>query len=138
MWLCHVGIYPKTPELDWQYWIQFDKKINFSVTNACETGVSSRDMPTITHIRKIMNRLGLLGKMVQRVHVNRTSICQIRRWQQNATRRTLRLEKQGFATVIFDEAIFVDDPQSGVKYCVPSPTTFDFQFWYVFLMQFSI
>lgn len=76
----------------------------------------------ITNIRKIMASLGLSSKTIQRVHVKRADIEEIRKWQRNTTRRISRLEKQGFATVIFDEAIFVDDPESGVKYWSPVGT----------------
>ena len=73
----------------------------------------------ITSVRRIMNRIGLSAKTVRRVHVNRASIEEIKRWQHNATRRISRLESKGFVTVVFDEAIFIDDPASGVKYWSP-------------------
>ena len=66
-----------------------------------------------------MHKLGLSGKTIRRIHAKRPEIEEIRRWQRNATRRISRLESRGFATVIFDEAIFIDDPKSGVKYWSP-------------------
>ena len=73
----------------------------------------------ITNVRKIMHALGLTAKTVKRVHVNRAEIEEIRRWQRNAKRRISRLERRGFAVVVFDEAIFIDDPESGAKYWSP-------------------
>lgn len=73
----------------------------------------------ITNVRKIMHKLGLSGKTAQRVHMRRPEMEEIRKWQRNATRRISRLESKGFATVVFDEAIFIDDPSPGVKYWSP-------------------
>ena len=73
----------------------------------------------ITNVRKIMRKLGLSGKTIRRVHIRRPEMEEIRRWQRNATARIPRLESKGFATVIFDEAIFMDDPKAGAKYRSP-------------------
>ncbi len=55
-------------------------------------------------------------KTVKRIHINRAEIVQIKRWQHNAKRQISHLESNKFAVVVFDEAIFIDDPASGVKY----------------------
>ncbi len=73
----------------------------------------------ITNVRKIMHKLGLSGKTAQRVHIRRPEMEEIRRWQRNATRRISHLESKGFSTIIFDEAVFVDDPKPGIKYWSP-------------------
>lgn len=67
-----------------------------------------------------MHKLGLSGKTVQHVHIRHLELDEIRRWQRSTTRRIARLETKDFVTVIFDEAIFIDDPQPGVKYWSPS------------------
>ncbi len=56
------------------------------------------------------------AKTVKRIHINRAEIKQIKRWQHNAKRRISRLESNKFAVIVFDEAIFIDDPASRVKY----------------------
>ncbi len=73
----------------------------------------------ISNVTKIMHRLGLSAKTARRIHVNRPEIKKIRQWQRNAKRRISRLQEKGFLPVVFDEAIFVDDPASGVKYWSP-------------------
>ncbi len=70
----------------------------------------------ITNIRRILHKLDMSAKTVKRIHINRAEIKQIKRWQHNAKRRISRLESNEFAVVVFDEAIFIDDPASGVKY----------------------
>jgi len=43
----------------------------------------------------------------------------IRRWQGNAKRQISRLKRQGFATVILDESVFVNAPSKGCRYRSP-------------------
>ncbi len=73
----------------------------------------------ITNVRKIMRKLGLTAKTVRRIHINRAEIDEIKKWQRSAKRQISRLKKLGFAVVVFDEAIFIDDPTSGAKYWSP-------------------
>ena len=73
----------------------------------------------ITSARRIMRRLDMSAKKARRIHVNRAGIDEIRKWQYNAKRRISRLKSRGFAVVVFDESIFVDDPASGTKYWSP-------------------
>ena len=73
----------------------------------------------ITSARRIMRRLGMSAKTARRVHINRAGTDEIKRWQRNAKRRISRLESRGFAVVVFDESIFIDDPASGTKYWSP-------------------
>lgn len=73
----------------------------------------------ITNIRRIMNKIELTPKTVQRVHAGRAGMEKIRKWQRNAKRRISRLQKRGFTVTVFDEAIFVNDPASGAKYWSP-------------------
>ena len=73
----------------------------------------------ITSARRIMRRLGMSAKSVRRIHVRRAEINEIKRWQRNAGRRILHLKSRGFAVVVFDEFVFIDDPASGAKYWSP-------------------
>ena len=71
------------------------------------------------HVRKTMHKFGMSAKIAKSVHINRAEIQKIRKWQRNAKRRISRLKSKGFATIVFDEAIFIDDPVKGVKYWSP-------------------
>ena len=73
----------------------------------------------VTNVRKIMRRLGMSAKASQKVHAGRPAMEEIRKWQQGTKTRIARLESTGFVTVVLDEAIFVNDPDRGVKYWSP-------------------
>ena len=73
----------------------------------------------ITSVRRIMHRMGLTTKTVRRVHVNRAGTGKIREWQRDIKRRILRLERDEFTVVVFDETLFTNDPKRGAKYWSP-------------------
>ncbi len=64
------------------------------------------------------------AKILQRIHINKTNIEKIHKWQRQAKRKILLLEMQGFVTVIPDESIFTYDPVTGKKYLTPHTMTF--------------
>ena len=70
----------------------------------------------MTNIRKIMHRLGMSAKASQKVHAGRAGMDEIRKWQRGTKARIARLEPRGFVTAVLDEAIFVNDPDKGIKY----------------------
>ena len=70
----------------------------------------------ITHVRKIMHKLNFSAKTVKCIHVNRANMAEIKKWQRNTKRRILRLEQDGFTITVYDESIFIDEPQPGSKY----------------------
>ncbi len=69
-----------------------------------------------THVRRLMREQNMSPKTPELVHRNKADEQTIRRWQCNAKRQISRLKKEGFAIVIQDESIFVNDPVVGRKY----------------------
>ena len=99
------------------------KKLNADIKKECGVQYS------ISNLRKIMrDKLNLSAKTTQTVHINRASIEKIRRWQRAKKAQISRLKNAGYTIVAMDQAIFVDDPVSGVKYWstkgVPIVTTY--------------
>ena len=62
-----------------------------------------------------MHKLGMSAKTVRRIHVRRAETKDNRRWQCNAEAH-IAPGIEGFAIVVFDESIFIDDPAPGTKY----------------------
>jgi len=67
-------------------------------------------------VRRLMRNLKMSPKVPELVHTSRPDTETIRRWQRSTKRQISRLKRQGFATVILDESIFVDSPTVGRKY----------------------
>ena len=70
----------------------------------------------ITYVRKIMHQYGLSPKVPRKVHVNRANKKAVQNWKYRFNKRVSRLEKEGFTTVMEDEAIFIHDVIVGRKY----------------------
>jgi len=74
----------------------------------------------MTPVRRIlMNRLDMSAKTPQLVRTNKADEEGIRAWQLYAKRRISRLKRDGFLTVMQDEAFFIHDPAAGKKYRSP-------------------
>ena len=73
----------------------------------------------ITYIRKIMCMYNLSPKESQRVHINRTGKKAVQNWQYRFKKQVSRLEKDGFISVMGDEAFIIHDTVSGRKYWSP-------------------
>ncbi len=64
---------------------------------------------------RIMGNVGLSPKAPQRAHADKAGPGGTRGWQRRARRKISRLEGQGFATVMIDEAVCMHDRAAGRK-----------------------